>query len=796
MLQHFWRRPKTASAVGTITLCFACGMRSVSMRKDSSSPVQLDLAYLTRIYETKGSISFIQEVVLALTRPSVAKWLDKNCTAYNDTVAPLELVISKLNEIAHTKQQAIHYCDIEGSSKRESIIQFLFHLSLSLNLTKFASIIMTNSINYMITNKSATTDSNLMNTLITKDNINILIQILSVDQTQKRDVYELNTIFNILTSYNRLVRKRGGINHQVFELSDPQIKKIIDKAYNCVAIDKGDFPPHSTVENVIRELGLIVSERVSDSISYYKSNAFDNKDKEEGIDEIKIPQMNLQELLDRQLLSKYLHFCYFIIRERCSQNDPATVCRIWEIIKPFHTKLFNSIINSEVNDLSNNFYYYQTLAKMIRVFSKNERYRLLVNQIIYNLPLDSVKVCPELMAAILYHCARTGNESLGRLVGSRYDDSNNIRSQQGKMDQVFGQGGNLSILNTGEKFTPEQVHAFLAYNLRLGKIQRANEIMNYLKYKLIGFTDIDFNELVRSVLYNDKDEHDKVKSDIAWELIENNIKRGGTKLNKYAIITYLDYMLNEECIDFERIESIFSLVKKCAGEKDVKYWNHFNMSYFKYIIRKYPLQMAKQVYDNSKAHTMYIEGKDVFYFEKLTDLGYTLNPFTQKYHDVRITMDPQLRALVLRDIYQKSDSYVKRARQLDSADLEEAEAQHDEISQWVRTELQDLLVPAKDTSGKRRGAARDSVAEDLLRAVNARAREAMNVATNTNPDDSDTNTGTSTNELRYRLHRGERVPIQGTTVADDYRQQYRSRNRRQQSKQPKQQARQQQQHRV
>lgn len=775
MLQHLWRRPGIPSTTFSLSAVFlACSVRSVS----ASAVGKLDQDHLTRVYETAGSVPFIREVALTLTKPSVAKWLDRDAAAAKEAAPPLELVISKLNDIAREKRRQLQYTDIDGLNRRESILLFLFQLSLSLNLTKFASIIMTNSINYMITNKSATANSNLMKTLITRENILSLIQILSVDQTQKRDVHELNTIFNLIAAYNRLVRKRG--NEDIFELTDPQMKKIIDKAYNCVATytGEGDFPPYSTIENVIRELGLIVSERVSDSISYYKPDVFDKNDENDandGIDEITIPQISLQELLDRQLLSKYLQFCYFTIRERCLNNDPATVYRIWQIIKPFHTKIFNSIINSEVNDLSNNFYYYQTLAQMIRVFSKNERYRQLVNQIIYNLPLDSVKVCPELMAAILYHCARTGNESLGRLVGSRYDDDKSVHSKKEKMDQIFGQGGDLTILGTGEKFSPEQVHACLAYNLRLGKMDRANEIIEYLKYRLIGFTDVDFNELVRSVLHNNKDKRSNVKSDVAWGLIENNLKTGDLKLNKFAIITYLDYMITEECIDLEKVGIIFSMVKKCARENDVKYWNHFNMSYFKYIIRKYPLEMAKSVYINSKAHTMYIEGKEVFYFEKLADFAYLLNPFAQKYHDVRIKMDSKLRALVLRDIFQKSNAYVKEARRLESADLEKAESQHNDISQWVRSELQELIVPAENTQGKLKRIARNNIAEDLLRTVDSRARAALDVTTNTNTDSPDSADSTSNNdELRYRLHRGERVPIEGKTVAEDYRQQYRN----------------------
>ncbi|GAV29553.1 hypothetical protein PMKS-003054 [Pichia membranifaciens] len=410
---------------------------------------------------------------------------------------------------------------------------------------------------------------------------------------------------------------------------------------------------------------------------------------------------------------------------------------------------------------------------MITLFSKNRRYRKLINEIIFDLPLDSVKICPELMSSILYHCGRTKNESLGAIVGSRYDDESNTGNageESVNLKNLFGQGGDLSILGTGEKFTPGQAHAFLSYNLRLGNKKRALEIVEYLKYKLIGFTAIDFNELIRSILYTNKTEannpHADNSAEVAWSMITSNHTMNKSPLNKYALITYLDYMINtmnrkenKGKLDMIRVQEIFGIAYLEQPPSDVKYWNHFYMCYFKYLIRRFPLKIAKSVYENNRG----LHNGDTKYmiFQKLGDYSFSSNPFATRYADVRLRMDSNLKTMVLRDMYQRSDGYMKRARQLESADIEEAKSQYIEITQWVYSEL---MAISHSRSKANKNMVHNSIILDLAKTIDRKSRElGFELFRDAKAVISDA-------ERKYRTQKGEHIAIGNIPVDDDYAQ--------------------------
>lgn len=727
---------------------------------------------------------FMQNVTIALVN-NKGKNIDKL----------LNFTIDKLNEISkseiHYKSNIpITYKEIGfNDNKSFNLLYLIFELSLHKNLPIIAFTILSNIINkciYEINDKERI--DKLINIFLNQDNLLILIDLFCVNQLEKRNLKDIDNIITLISRYNLLAEK---YNYKIYEFTDIQIKSIFDKA-SCTIVQHSkitEISSTSTLELLIREFGSIISKRVSYSISYYKKETIETETKEtkettkkeNEEEEGENSYFTVEELLDRQILSKYLQFCYLLINDRCQNNDPISIFNIWTIIKPFHNKLYNAEINSETNNLSNNFYYYQTLSKMITIFSKNRRYRKLIDEIIFDLPLDSVKICPELMSSILYHCGRTRNESLGSIVGSRYDDDTiNLNS-------LFGENGNLNILGTGEKFTSGQVHAFLSYNLKLGNKKRAMEIVEYLRNKLIGFSAIDFNEFIRSILYSDhmklKDIEKDSNENIVWNMIISNKNEGDKSLNKFAFTTFIDYLINNmkrKNIDLNKINLIYNIINQEFSRDDIKYWNHFYMSYFKYLIRKFPLKIAKKVYENNTREISKAPG-----FEKIGNYGYNTNPFNEKYMDVRISMNNNLRILVIRDIYQRSDGYFKRAKELNSRDLDEAESQYIEISQWAYNEL--MSMGGKNKSSK--NIVHNSIIVDLAKLIDRKSRQlGFQLENNVDLNDKakskikikikDKNRILSKSERNYRIDSGEKLAIDDVTVDEDFSQTLKAANSR------------------
>ena len=707
-----------------------CHVRRMSYTGDSMKSLPLaelnSCDTISQLHRHMGTPLFIKNVASTLCHACEHKQkLDNHF---------FENLRQSLSEPAEYKQDFTERkpLQLEGINDIEGWMKIIFQFSLSMNMGGVA---------YLILRCCAQQG---IDSMLNAVNISLVIDLLSVHRSQSKNVQDIDRILELSDMTNYL-------------FSSEQVKMIIDKAYMTLRPDlsfqlqepfeivsSNFLYPNATIENLIRVFGSVLTSKVSDTLSYYTGNEQEDKD------------IDITELLNRQLLSKYLQFCYHVIQERCMNNDPVIVYKIWLIIKPFHNKIYNAVINSETNDLSNNFYYYQTLAKMITTFSKNRRYRKLIDEIIYDLPLDSVKVCPELMTSIIYHCARTKNESLGTIVGSRYDSNSDL-------SKLFGQGGDLSILATGDKFTPAQARAFLAYNLRLGRKQKSLEIIEYLKDKLIGITNLDFNEVIRCMLYNGGNKTDQVKDklDSVWKMIEHNNDLKNRKLNKYALITYLDYMINQMkrvSLDFKRIDQIYQYAIQCSPFEDVIYWNYFYMSYFKYIIRKYPLNIAQEIYKNCKIFTTRRNPSDVIYFCKVGDYGFRNNPFMQKFQDVRLKLNDNVRLLILRDIYQRNDSYLKRAKQLQSDDLPEAEKQYVEVTRWVYEELTEIRSSSMKSN---RHLVQSSMLIDIIKTIH---RQARSIGFQLTP----VRDAIDANERVYRLKMGEAVAIDNIKLEEEF----------------------------
>lgn len=726
---------------------------------NSGRPVEEQERHFQQLYQSMGVPLFMQNLTIAIS----------NTENKNNLNHLLEFAYSKFDELVTTSNFPFTIANdtTDPIRKCDNMLGVIFQLSIEFNLPIIGYTALINIINKALHKEEYTNEQmmKLFDSLLNVQNITMLIDLLSINKSQKTNIKEIDCIVTLISRYNQLVDQLAF--GSLYELTDSQIKTIIDKASFCL-IEDDTVTPYATIELLIRELGFFISKRVSYSISYYSKEVQDKKQEEK---ETENNVYNARELLDRQILSKYLQFCYLIIQERSKNNDPVVVYNIWSIIKPFHNKLYNATIDSENNNLTNNFYYYQTLSKIITVFSKNRRYRKLINEIIFDLPLDSVKICPELMTSILYHCGRTKNETLGSIVGSRYDDIDSpmdaTNAEDSRLKKLFGQGGDLDILGTGSKFTPGQVHAFLSYNLRIGNKKRALEIAEYLKHELIGFTDIDFNEFIRSVLYSsdqmkikENEEENTSNGDIAWSMIYDNYTSNKNDLNKFALITYLDYLVNtigknENKLDMYRVNEIFQFASSFKGDK---YWNHFYMCYFKYLNRKFPLEVTKTVYENNLAR----KKQNGEFFQKLADYKFTTNPFLTRFEDVRFPINDNLRCLILRDVYQRSDGYLKRAKEFKSADLNEAYEQFQDISKWVYNEI--MEIQGRVNSKKHtKSIIHNSIVIDLAKTIDKKARE---LGFYVYKEEEGGNM--SNDERKYRIQMGEEVAIGDITVEDDY----------------------------
>ncbi|VEU21640.1 DEKNAAC102744 [Brettanomyces naardenensis] len=338
---------------------------------------------------------------------------------------------------------------------------------------------------------------------------------------------------------------------------------------------------------------------------------------------------SVTELNYSRLLHHYLAFCYHYIENRILYNDGGSVYTVWNVIKPFHSKLYNSDLDSPNNNEFNNFYYYEMLAKMITFFSKNVRYRPLVKDLISTLPIDAVKVSPGLMTAMIYHCSRTGDDKLADLLMEQYTDD---------------------TLGLPMKYSSGQLCALLSLSLKNQHFDRAKEIIGFARDNLLDFNSAEFNELVIATLNS----HFENADQSAWSMILDK----GPGEAQFAYISYINYMIDHyDHLDFGKVQYIFKNATAAISYKNRNFWDYWQLSYFKYLNRRYPVDKAITVYANclldaSTNTRQSHESCSHLPFKTLADLEYSTNPFTSRYDKVRMVLSDEVKPLILRDIYQ------------------------------------------------------------------------------------------------------------------------------------------------
>ncbi|QPG73568.1 hypothetical protein FOA43_000880 [Brettanomyces nanus] len=514
----------------------------------------------------------------------------------------IELISYKVNRIALRKKLFILQSKSSSLEGHQSLTLSIFQLSITFNMTDLATIILRATIFNALKHDDKQT---FQRALVIANSVTLdsLLKLLCV-KDPSNDLRDLITIFELIDRYNRMVTKYRQVSGNpscasFFNLSQSEIVAILAKSSPLSErlITSPEYVKMS--ELVIKELGHAISIMAA-SMPIYTDNYELN---------------TIAQLTYSGLLHHYLAFCYRYIENRIHFNDPASVYSVWNIIKPFHNKLYSSDVDSPNNNCFNNYYYYETLARMISCFSKNTRYRPLVKDLIVDLPIDAVKVAPELMSALIYHCSRIQNHHLADLLLQQYDND---------------------TLGLPTKYSTGQLSALLSLTLKDKQFEKAKEIINFARDNLVVFSAGEFNQLIVTTLHSNIEnaEHD------AWQMILARTPQDA----QYAYISYLNHMIDNSLhIDFAKTDFIFQKAIESINPSNRHFWDYWNLSYFKYINRKYSPLESMKIIDN---------GAGISTFKTLSNFQFRTNPFSTRFDKVRLHLSKEVRPLITRDIYQ------------------------------------------------------------------------------------------------------------------------------------------------
>lgn len=527
-----------------------------------------------------------------------------------------------------------------------------------------------------------------------------LIDGLALKRAAREDVVDFKIMFSLVKEYER-------VNKEPYKMSPMVAKRVIDKAhsYHVQSSKNGTRGANvSVLELIVVEMGKIVASHITNDLSYYRSTEEESK--------LWLTMENLQR---RQLLFKYLHFCYALIQEFSHKNDSVSIFRVWSVIHPFHTKIFNSSIRSQINNGVNMYYFYDTLAKVIQSLSKERRYRDLIEKLITTLPVDSIKLCPTLMTALLSHCTRTDNKKLSLVLMSQYTDKEDIDTS---------------------KHTTGQLNALFSAAVKLGQFPRAQGIVNHLQNEGVRFNKFHFDQLIRYVLKGHLDMCNEERANLAWEMCMKF-----KDLNPDALLTYLNFMIDTRAMDNKKVAAIYKTGARLkVGQRT--WFDRFNVLYMKYLVRNNPLHIAVEVYKNSTAPE-----KSRILAELDLPKSRGINPFAKNYHSVKLEMSVSSKNIILRDIYQTAYSHLQKAIASESENIHLVQLECREVCHWALTEMCCLrgTIPSLNPFVV------SAVGTDLLRTIRQQARRVG--------FELDEKATISEEQMKYLSDRGERINV-------------------------------------
>ncbi|ODV93567.1 hypothetical protein PACTADRAFT_51355 [Pachysolen tannophilus NRRL Y-2460] len=482
--------------------------------------------------------------------------------------------------------------------------------------------------------------------LLNKEILNLIIQSLLI-KSPLQDDKQIITIIKLHEFQNEMLdnvsasinnKKKEGkdasfnLNDFKFKLSPSQLSTVIE---NTLILD----------DDVYLNLKTEIFRKILDI--YFHNFTIKSNDDQDAV-------------LHNNQLDLYLRYTYKLIEHNIAYNNEPVVYLIWSRIKKLHTVKYNSQMNSVNNNADNEYYYYSILAKMIRFFSKNQRYRYLVSELIADLPIRSCLVNPDLMDALLFHSSRTSDFKLSEvLIAELNKDSNS------ELESL-----NYSYVT---HLTRGQLSALLALHLKFQDSEGVEKIVKliYERYPK-GLSHVELNLICRSMLYNTGLGNRKIEFEKVWKMFQTV----SPYVSKSLFITILDYMIEHNVVDFYKINLMFCKMTQSIDYRD-EVWNWFTTSYFKFLLKNHPLEYSKEVYMNS------ISDKSIF-FKNEMNLRDISNPFAQRYDKVQLFIPTNLKKFIIKMI-------------ADQAILQKNTTQHESsIIYWCISELERLGFSFKE----------------------------------------------------------------------------------------------------
>ncbi|GME76639.1 unnamed protein product [Ambrosiozyma monospora] len=283
----------------------------------------------------------------------------------------------------------------------------------------------------------------------------------------------LQVIFKLASEYSVLVTRINNENRlqkiPVFQFSLGQVSKIIQLLTSDLSSSNETRP------ELIKEYNLSAVKELGYALTLLEPSETSRSD----------------EAKYYSVVTEYLSFCYSLIDQMLGK-DTASVYIIWNTISPFHTTLYDPKMNFTDKKVLSGYYYFEVASFIIKEFTKNHRYRCFVPDIIKALPINAVRIFPQLMITLLDYCADVSNFELGDLLIAQFSKA-----------ELFKE---IDLANR-----PKMLSSLLKLSLAQGDFEKVKQIMDFAKANYVTLTKKDFKEIVSSSL--------KTNPKSVWDLI-------------------------------------------------------------------------------------------------------------------------------------------------------------------------------------------------------------------------------------------------------------------------------------
>ncbi|CDK28124.1 unnamed protein product [Kuraishia capsulata CBS 1993] len=444
------------------------------------------------------------------------------------------------------------------------------------------------------------------------------------------DMENLKLISKLVRSQNEAVQARGG--HK-YEMSVSELNQLLE---NVSMIPK--TTPQSL--RLRREVFELVTRQMPSS-------------NEEGM------VTTWQDMDDFNLRESYLSFGYEIIEQSIEFTNEAPVFKVWYIIKSTLQNIYEASGDTR-KDVISSMRHLTVLAKVVTFFSRSGKYIGVVPEVLRDVPMKGCLECPQLASALIMYAARTKN----------FEVASNIVDL---LAEVKNGSEEKRSLTRGE------LNALLRLHLEMNDNDGVQRILKSLYEEHGGASHADLNMVIHKMLY--------INNDIVTA--SRMLEQLPPTLAKSGIITMLNYMIDNDQMDFAKIQNMYSQMEAGLSPAD-PVWLYWTSAYFKYLTCKFEVDVAQNVY------LMSLNERKSEDCPIINAYGVHNNPFRMRHENVRIYLPNRLRSLVLRTI---SHSCISKAKACEEGtELTKIK----EVFRWTLAELKksgletvDLVVDFK-----------------------------------------------------------------------------------------------------